>query len=317
VETITFYSYKGCTGRSLLLANTARFLVALGYRVVILDFDFEAPGLHYKFSRDLGQERLHPGGGVVDYLLASVKGEDTNLRDHLIEVPFAESEGALYLMPAGAAPGGEYWRALTALQRLDLFGDPEGEGIAACLELKLRIQEEWGADFLLIDSRTGVTELAGVTTTVLADKVVCLMLQSLESQEGARAVLQSLQCAARLPDQTSIEIFPVLSRLPIGNVDEESVRQVLNFLNAEQNLAGEGPHFEKIYCLNDVPGTSDGDPQWNVDDLIGRHTLIAGCWWLWKDLLQPEIERLRVLSKNFDLNETLSMLERTPGKPIS
>ena len=43
----TFYSYKGGVGRSLLLANAARFLATLGKGVVAIDFDFEAPGLHF------------------------------------------------------------------------------------------------------------------------------------------------------------------------------------------------------------------------------------------------------------------------------
>ena len=50
METVAFYSYKGGVGRSMLLANAARFLaalgkgvVALGKGVVALDFDFEAP----------------------------------------------------------------------------------------------------------------------------------------------------------------------------------------------------------------------------------------------------------------------------------
>ena len=46
MKTITFYSYKGGTGRSLALANAARYLARLEFKVVALDFDLEAPGLH-------------------------------------------------------------------------------------------------------------------------------------------------------------------------------------------------------------------------------------------------------------------------------
>jgi Mrp family chromosome partitioning ATPase len=71
VETVAFYSYKGGVGRSLLLANAAQFLATLGKRVVALDFDFEAPGLHYKFS-GIARDRI--SGGVVPYLLATATG---------------------------------------------------------------------------------------------------------------------------------------------------------------------------------------------------------------------------------------------------
>jgi hypothetical protein len=57
------------------------------------------------------------------------------------------------------------------------------------LDLKNRIMDELNPDFLLIDSRTGITEMGGVATTLLADKVISLVLPSRENLEGARAVL--------------------------------------------------------------------------------------------------------------------------------
>jgi Mrp family chromosome partitioning ATPase len=77
VETVAFYSYKGGVGRSLLLAYAARYLAAiLGKRVVALDFDFEAPGLHYKLKFDITSDPhlLAGGGGSVPYLLATTQG---------------------------------------------------------------------------------------------------------------------------------------------------------------------------------------------------------------------------------------------------
>lgn len=179
------------------MANAARYLAFLGERVVSVDFDFEAPDLHYKLNISPPGKRtadVIPERGVVDYLLAAAHGDrpPKRLLDYVVSVPLPQgAKGSLQLMPAGSAPTGDYWKALTTLLRQDLFTDPEGSGIAACLELKARIEEELRADFLLIDSRTGVTELAGVTTTVLADKVVCLMLANRGSQTGARA-----SCAA-------------------------------------------------------------------------------------------------------------------------
>ncbi len=39
------------------------------------------------------------------------------------------------------------------------------EGVPFFLELKKRIRNEFSPDFLLIDSRTGITEIGGVATT--------------------------------------------------------------------------------------------------------------------------------------------------------
>ena len=44
---ITFYSYKGGVGRSMALANVAYKAVKEGLKVVVLDFDLEAPGISY------------------------------------------------------------------------------------------------------------------------------------------------------------------------------------------------------------------------------------------------------------------------------
>ena len=43
---ITFYSYKGGTGRSMALANVAWLLATARKRVLMIDWDLEAPGLH-------------------------------------------------------------------------------------------------------------------------------------------------------------------------------------------------------------------------------------------------------------------------------
>lgn len=153
METFTFYSYKGGTGRSLLVANAARYLASLGKRVVAIDFDLEAPGLHYKMhiGRSAGGRAgdALPEVGVVDYLLAIADGDSNPkpLSRYIMPVPLPKSTtGKLYLMPAGAAPSGSYWKTMSTLTRRDFFSDPEGAGIAACLELKARIEDELKAD---------------------------------------------------------------------------------------------------------------------------------------------------------------------------
>src|SRR4051812_47070617 len=46
----TFYSYKGGVGRSMALANVAELFYRWGLRVLMLDFDLEAPGLERFFE---------------------------------------------------------------------------------------------------------------------------------------------------------------------------------------------------------------------------------------------------------------------------
>lgn len=216
METLAFYSYKGGVGRSLLLANTARFLASLGKGVVALDLDFEAPGLHYKLVqavvREGGLEKL---GGAVPYLVATAQGATSPppLEEHMVEVPVPpESGGWLRLMPAGPAPNRAYWTALKQLGEEVRFDDPSGQGLMPLLDLHARIEDELKPDYLLIDARTGVTELGGLATTILADTIVCMFVANQESLDGTLTVAEAVKAAPRLERQRLVRIVPVLAR---------------------------------------------------------------------------------------------------------
>ena len=212
METIAFYSYKGGVGRSLLLANVAKFLAERGDRVVAIDFDFEAPGLHYKFGRaEKVQQNIDRG--VVPYLNLSLAGV-TRLASHLISIPVKSRKGGwLKLMPAGPAPSREYWSALKSLGVHLRLDDPSGRGFMALLDLQARIAKEFNPDYLLIDARTGITELGGLATTILADSVVCVFTGSLESIDGTTVVVEALKAARTLSKGQTIRVVPVLSRV--------------------------------------------------------------------------------------------------------
>lgn len=55
---VTFYSYKGGVGRTMALVNTAHILARDGWRVLMVDFDLEAPGMTHFFA-DVVRGRPH------------------------------------------------------------------------------------------------------------------------------------------------------------------------------------------------------------------------------------------------------------------
>jgi hypothetical protein len=124
----------------------------------------------------------------------------------------ANANGWLLLMPAGPAPRGSYWAVLKELNDKLRPADPSGRGFMAMLDLQARIQDELKPDYLLIDARTGVTEIGSLATTILADTVVCMFVANLESLDGTLAVIEALQSAPRLTSQKPIRAIPVLSR---------------------------------------------------------------------------------------------------------
>jgi MinD-like ATPase involved in chromosome partitioning or flagellar assembly len=95
-EIVSFYSYKGGVGRSLSLANVAAVLAQRGKRVVCIDFDLEAGGLHTIFGVDATQVPCT----VLD-LLTAIRPPDIsfamlNLSNRLNR----GAEGELWLLPA-------------------------------------------------------------------------------------------------------------------------------------------------------------------------------------------------------------------------
>ena len=68
---ITFYSYKGGAGRSMALANLAWVLASNGKRVLVIDWDLEAPGLHRYFRPFLTDKNLTATGseGVIEMVM--------------------------------------------------------------------------------------------------------------------------------------------------------------------------------------------------------------------------------------------------------
>lgn len=244
MRTITFYSYKGGTGRTLAVANTARFLARFGYRVFVLDLDLEAPGLHYK----LGLRSEKGGGesvkGVVDFLeVFQNTGEVPELSPYVRDITGLPStfDGSILLMPAGNAPSPKYSKQLSDIRLPDLFNPTQEPGEAPLippavplfLTLKERIKHDYAPDYLLIDSRTGVTEIGGAAVGLLPDTVVCLVHNNPENLDGARKILRNVKAIPTVDGDSSTETIVALARLPEMQRAKETaiVKEVKEYFN--------------------------------------------------------------------------------------
>ena len=255
VKTITFYAYKGGTGRSLVVANAAKYLAGFGQHVFALDFDLEAPELHYKFSDP--QRPLPVTQGVVDFFARykQTRALPDSLDSFQVPVPLpAATTGSIRLMPAGTAPSSAYWRTLAGLNWHDFFYRPGAQGLAVFLELKERIRDEFSPDFLLIDARTGITEVGGIATTVLPDIVVCLLVNNRENLEGVRSVLRGIQRCSRPPSLPPIQVVPVLAHVPHREKEVDVIaEEVRDFLNEQAEQLEDTLQIPKLYLLHSDP----------------------------------------------------------------
>jgi MinD-like ATPase involved in chromosome partitioning or flagellar assembly len=215
---VTFYSYKGGVGRSFTLANTAVLLARWGYKVLVVDWDLEAPGLHLYFWPRL---QSPPRGGVVDLAHGFLEG-DENAGAHAVRV---DTEGVLDLIAAGRVDDrkldSSYVRRMQAINWEDLYE----RGFAEFLE---RRREEWTAqyDFVLVDSRTGVSDIAGICTAQLPDRLVVVFTANDQNlKEVVEVARQADRARDRLPfDRPRHLVLPVLSRLD-NRVEYERAEQ--------------------------------------------------------------------------------------------
>jgi MinD-like ATPase involved in chromosome partitioning or flagellar assembly len=240
MKTVTFYSYKGGAGRTLLLANIAKYLARLKKRVFVLDFDLEAPGLHYKLA--LGGKPLQVRGGLVDVIADYTEGGQfpADLARYVLKVPVPDGPD-VSLLPAGDSLSEEYWQKLFLIDWYDLFitkyvtkgeGHEVAKGVVLAEALKRAIETEYQPDYLLIDARTGITEMGGAATTLFPDVVIALLVNNIESLDGSRMLLWSVQRTRRLQRKPPVGIIPVLARLPRADEAEEArtVDRVARFL---------------------------------------------------------------------------------------
>jgi hypothetical protein len=120
--------------------------------------------------------------------------------------------GWLRVIPAGSSPSLEYWQRMANIDWKRFLYDDGATGLEFFVDLRDRISADFEPDLLLIDSRTGITEIGNVATSVLADKVVCIVADSAENLEGSRAVLRGLRRHRRLSDGALLEMKIAVSR---------------------------------------------------------------------------------------------------------
>lgn len=262
MRTVTFYSYKGGTGRTLLLANVAVLAARMGWKVVAVDVDLEAPGLTYK----LFEEPAARCDGLVGWLRDRFETgkPPLSLGDSLLDFeltdPF-EDGGWLKVIPAGRHPSLNYFQDLVGLhleQRIH-----EGPGVDAFVDLQQQVREQLDPDLLLLDARTGISSTNLVTTRVLADDVIALTLDSREQLDGTRSVLRSLTPLTSLRTEENLRLNVVLSRVAarpadIGSytptVDErEQIARVRTFLRAPADPLRATLTVERIHLLHTEP----------------------------------------------------------------
>jgi cellulose biosynthesis protein BcsQ len=183
----TFYSYKGGVGRSMALANIGIHFFKQGFTTLLIDWDLEAPGLERYFEQRyrLNLQDVNDRPGLCDMIKAYVQNisqpppEDEDelpyppISDYLYKLD-AQGEASLLLMHAGRRVEGKPWQDYASFVQNFDWADFYKECEGGLFFEWFRTQLEEMADVILIDSRTGVTEMGGVAAQHMSDVVVLI-----------------------------------------------------------------------------------------------------------------------------------------------
>ncbi|MEU6572376.1 FxSxx-COOH system tetratricopeptide repeat protein [Streptomyces sp. NPDC046805] len=203
---ITFYSFKGGTGRTMALANIAWIMASQGKSVLTIDWDLEAPGLHVYYAKYLPDPDLSGSDGILDMFstfattaasqeqqsehLRELHPEHTDLKRYDVDVHYTFPNGGhLYYLGPGRNDGG-YFDRLHDFNWARFQDTPDGKEFLAALRTRMR---ESAYDYILIDSRTGFSEDAGICTLALPDTVVIGLNLNRQGIEGSRDIARRIK----------------------------------------------------------------------------------------------------------------------------
>lgn len=267
MKTITFYSYKGGVGRTLALVNIANRLAEFGKKVCIIDFDLEAPGLAHKYRHQID---LPIKKGIVDYiyefsannnLIESISDFHTIIRTNY------KSQN-IFFIPAGNTDSGEYWKKLSKISWWDIFYSENSVGIPFFLDLKEKIIESFSPDYLLIDTRTGITEISAITMSILADSVVVFAANNYENIAGSQKIIETITKKENNLLDNIKEIHFTITRIPLPLTPENKTAEKELLLSIEKKISNSLLiNNRKLDSFNIIH--SDRDTEFNEQVKIG------------------------------------------------
>jgi len=316
---VTFYSYKGGVGRTMSLTNVAALLAKKGRRVLLIDFDLEAPGLDS--FEGLGCAKACPG--VVEYVTKYLDtGKAPNIEDYVQECTPERRHlrGKLWLMPSGKKDA-QYNRERAKINWTDLYEKYDGEQFVE--NWKAAIESIYKPDYVFIDSRTGLTDVGGICTLHFPQLVVLLYSLNNQNINGIAGVARAISNPANIK---SPQLLTVAT--PVPSMIREKTGLLQERIQLAEKELGVKPHcqihYDPIISLKEdilVWKAADSRPTWEYDKLREKITEydVAGFDYLLKELERAvtdlDDERVRemrtaLLREYGDRAETFYMLAK-------
>lgn len=233
----------------MALVNVATQLIGEGKRVLIVDFDLEAPGLtSYNWTHSCSDSK-----GVVEYVTdyrATKRAPDVS--DYICLTEKLEGGGELWTMPAGRHDA-EYSTRLNSIDWRSLY--EQEDGYLFFEDLKQQWENTISPDYVLIDSRTGHSDVEGICTRQLPGAVCLLFFPNEQNLLGMKKVSRAIetQNSARKNIKKPIALHYVASNVPDLDDEDEIVGSMLQRFQDElryKSLAATLQHYSSLLFLN-------------------------------------------------------------------
>ncbi len=232
-KVITFYSFKGGVGRSMALANIACLLAKKhNKRVLMLDWDLDAPGLHQFFHnagisdsekglidffveiQDIIEQRLEKADNIQemeDHEVAEIL-DSIKLNDYILKTDIP----SLDIMTCGRKDE-KYSSLVSNFDWVGLFGkSPNLFYLFA--ERLTQIYE-----YVLIDSRTGYTDTSGICTMLMPEILVLVFTPNKQSISGVIELLhKATDYRKQSDDFRPLMAFPLPTRIDNAELERKN-----------------------------------------------------------------------------------------------
>lgn len=242
---VTFFSFKGGVGRSTLLAAMALQLARMKKRVLAVDLDLEAPGLGLLLGASEGR-------GVLDFIVDSI-GVGQHHLDTMVSQASAAGAEAAYIdvLPAGSLDA-SYFEKLARLDFVGGLADESTRPVPKALTelLKAAKRRAPAPDFILLDARAGLHDLAGLSLHGLAHIDVLVARDSEQSFRGLNLVVRALGQARKGSDFRALVVH---SMAPADRNSDEARRVESEFL--DRSFSAFEEHVYHVY--DDAPAVED------------------------------------------------------------
>lgn len=223
---VSFYSYKGGVGRSQLCANIASYLcIKKGKKVLLWDWDFEAPGLHFFFDKTNidftvpGTIELLEDYTAMMRTQPSVSKEDYQffLKSSMINLKKGEvvkgKIGKIDLIPGGNY-NNDFTSKVNNFNWYEFYELLDGKEYIESLKSWLK---DLDYDYILIDSRTGLNDYSGICNLQLPDTNVVVMAANEQNISGCKKIINQIVNHEYTKKFRSSYVLPILSRINVNN----------------------------------------------------------------------------------------------------